>query len=85
MILPLCNLHPTLDAICGVQAVFVDPLTATLGTIDRVSVHPIGPVTVVGDGKLGLLVAQVLRLNGCALCVMGRYREKCWSDCRTAA
>ena len=31
---------------------------------------------VIGDGKLGLLVAQVLRLTGCELCLVGRHEAK---------
>ena len=33
-------------------------------------------VVVVGDGKLGLLAAQVLALTGCDLTVVGRHEER---------
>jgi len=33
-------------------------------------------VAVVGDGKLGLLVAQVVRLTGCDLVAIGRHPQK---------
>jgi alcohol dehydrogenase len=75
-VLPARNLHRVPDAVSDVQAVFVEPLAAALEIVDRVHVRPTERVTVVGDGKLGLLVAQVLRLTGCELCVIGRHREK---------
>ncbi len=38
--------------------------------------HPDRQVLVVGDGKLGQLVAQTLALTGCNLLVVGRHRDK---------
>jgi alcohol dehydrogenase len=39
-------------------------------------VRPTDRVVVVGDGRLGLLVAQVLRLTGCVLHMVGRHPER---------
>lgn len=74
--LPLANLHRVPDGIRDEQAVFVEPLAAALEITDRVHVRPTERVVVIGDGKLGLLVAQVLRLTGCDLTVIGRHDEK---------
>ena len=57
-------------------AVFVEPLAAACQVLEQVHVRPTDRVVVVGDGKLGLLAAQVLALTGCDLTVVGRHEEK---------
>jgi threonine dehydrogenase-like Zn-dependent dehydrogenase len=56
--------------------VFVELLAAACEIVEQVHVRPTDRVVVLGDGKLGLLVAQVLALTGCALTVVGRHQEK---------
>jgi alcohol dehydrogenase len=75
-VLPLRNLHRVPDEIGDQQAVFAEPLAAAIEITERIHVRPTERVVVIGDGKLGLLVAQVLRLTGCALAVVGRHRSK---------
>jgi alcohol dehydrogenase len=75
-VLPIRNLHRVPDAVTDAEAVFVEPLAAALEITDRVHVCPTERVVVIGDGKLGLLVAQVLRLTGCDLLVVGRHEGK---------
>jgi Alcohol dehydrogenase GroES-like domain len=58
--LPAGNLHRVPEAINGTQAVFVEPLAAALEITDRIHIRPSQRVAVIGDGKLGILVAQVL-------------------------
>jgi alcohol dehydrogenase len=72
---PLPNLHLVPPEISDEQAVFVEPLAAALEITDRLHIRPTERVLVVGDGKLGLLVAQVLRLTGCALQVVGHHED----------
>jgi alcohol dehydrogenase len=74
--LPVRNLHVVPDEVTDAQAVFVEPLAAALEILDRVHLRPTERAIVVGDGKLGLLVAQVLRLTGCSLQVVGRHADK---------
>ena len=74
--LPAGNLHRVPDAITDMQAVFVEPLAAALEITDRIHIRPSQRVAIIGDGKLGLLVAQVLQLTGCALNVFGRHARK---------
>ena len=62
---PARNLHRVPDAVTDMQAVFVEPLAAALEITDRIHIRPSQRVAIVGDGKLGLLVAQVLQLTGC--------------------
>jgi alcohol dehydrogenase len=74
--LPERNLHRVPERVTDVQAAFVEPLAAALEITERVHVRPSDRVLVLGDGKLGLLVAQVLQLTGCRLAVLGRHARK---------
>lgn len=74
--LPVRNLHTVPDAISDEEAVFTEPLAAALEILEQVHLRPTDRVIVLGDGKLGLLVAQVLALMGCDLLAVGRHREK---------
>jgi len=73
--LPLENLHVVPEELSDRQAVFVEPLAAALEVLEQVSISARDRVLVVGDGKLGLLVAQVLRLTGCDLGLIGHHPE----------
>src|SRR6478672_3420485 len=74
--LPLKNLHPIPDNVPTDVATFTEPLAAALEIQQQVSVGADDRVLVVGDGKLGQLVAQTLALTGCDLLVIGRHPEK---------
>ncbi len=74
--LPIENLHEVSDAIATEEAVFVEPVAAALEIQQQVRITPDDRVLVVGDGKLGQLVAQTLALTGCRLTVLGRHRQK---------
>ena len=76
LILPVANLHTVPEAVSDEVAVFVEPLAAALEILEQVQVKPTDRVVVLGDGKLGLLVAQVLGLTGCELVVGGRHEKK---------
>jgi alcohol dehydrogenase len=73
--LPLRNLHRVPDGISDRHAVFVEPLAAALEITERLHVRPTDRAVVIGDGKLGLLVAQVLRLTGCRLLAVGHHER----------
>lgn len=75
-LLPVRNLHAVPDNVSDEQAIFVEPLAAALEILEQVHVLPTQRVVVLGDGKLGLLVAQVLRLTGCDLLAVGRHADK---------
>lgn len=74
--LPAGNLHRVPDTITDAQAVFVEPLAAACELTEQVHIRPSQRVAVLGDGKLGLLVAQVLQLTGCHLSMLGRHPRK---------
>lgn len=69
------NLHVVPDEVSDDAAVFVEPLAAALQVTEAVHISPCDRVVVIGAGKLGLLVAQVLKLTGADLTVVVR-REK---------
>ncbi len=75
-VLPARNLHVVPDSVSDEQAVFTEPLAAALQILEQVHLRPTEYVVVLGDGKLGLLVAQVMRLTGCDLLAIGRHSEK---------
>ncbi|GAB4423276.1 MAG: alcohol dehydrogenase catalytic domain-containing protein [Chloroflexi bacterium OHK40] len=76
--LPVACLHPVPDAVPDAAAVFVEPLAAALEILEQCHVRPTDRVAVVGDGKLGAMIVQVLRLPGCAVTLVGRHPER-WS------
>lgn len=74
--LPVRNLHPIPVSISTEQAVFIEPVAAACEILDQVRVLAGTPVAVLGDGKLGLLVAQVLKAHGAKVHLLGRHKEK---------
>lgn len=74
--LPVENLHLVPESVSTDAATFTEPLAAALEIQQQVAVSGSDRVLVVGDGKLGQLVAQTLALTGCDLLVVGRHREK---------
>lgn len=62
--LPAINLHVVPDMLDDMTAVFVEPTAAACRIVEQVTIEPRMRVAVVGAGRLGLLVAQVLREHG---------------------
>ncbi len=73
---PVTNLFTLPDSISDEEAVFIEPLAAACEILEQVHIEPIHCVAVVGDGKLGQLIAWVLRLTGCRLTVYGKSEQK---------
>jgi threonine dehydrogenase-like Zn-dependent dehydrogenase len=73
---PTENLHEVPDGVRDEAAVFVEPLAAAFEIVEQVHVTPGTECTVLGDGKLGLLVAQVLHLTGARVLVVGKHAAK---------
>ncbi len=74
--LPASNLHVLPDTVDDDAAVFVEPLAAAFQILKQITLDGRKWVTVLGDGKLGLLVAQVLRNVGAPVRVIGRHAPK---------
>jgi threonine dehydrogenase-like Zn-dependent dehydrogenase len=70
--LPIRNLYAVPDSVPDEAAVFTEPLAAALQVTELTPLRPTDRVIVIGAGKLGLLVAQVLKLTGCDLTVIAR-------------
>src|SRR4026209_1805002 len=65
--LPAVNLLPVPDNLSDEHAVFTEPLAAACGILERVKISDSDRVAVIGDGKLGLLCAQVVALTGASV------------------
>jgi threonine dehydrogenase-like Zn-dependent dehydrogenase len=74
--LPAANLLSVPETISNEHATFTEPLAAACGIRERVSITNSDRVAVIGDGKLGLLCAQVLALGGASLLLVGKHIEK---------
>ncbi|HZQ80171.1 MAG TPA: alcohol dehydrogenase catalytic domain-containing protein [Acidimicrobiia bacterium] len=71
--LPEANLHAVPDGVTDEAAVFTEPLAAAFSILEQVAVGPGMAVTVLGDGKLGLLCAQVLAATGASVTLVGKH------------
>ncbi len=74
--LPEANLLPVPASMPDEVAVFTEPLAAACEILEQTRVTKDMPVAVLGDGKLGLLIAQVLALHGADVRLYGRHRER---------
>jgi len=74
--LPERNLHVLPDSVPNEIAVFTEPLAAACEILDQVRIPCSSQVAVLGDGKLGLLVAQVLHAYGFRVHQFGHHKEK---------
>lgn len=76
IIVPEANLHVVPDALPDEEAVFIEPLAAAFEITEQVDVGPGKHVCVLGDGRLGLLISQVLAGTNCDLTAVGRHADK---------
>jgi threonine dehydrogenase-like Zn-dependent dehydrogenase len=76
VVAPEHNLHEIPDHVSDEEAVFVEPLAAAYQVPAQCRVDARSRVTVVGSGRLGILVAQVLAEQGARVTVIGRNKAK---------
>jgi 2-desacetyl-2-hydroxyethyl bacteriochlorophyllide A dehydrogenase len=74
--LPVENLHEVPASIEDEAAVFVEPLAAASEFLPEANLSPAVKTAVVGDGRLGLLVAQVLMHAHADVTLVGRHDFK---------
>jgi threonine dehydrogenase-like Zn-dependent dehydrogenase len=74
--LPPQNLLPVPETVSDRQAVFAEPLAAACEILEQVAIKPTHRVAVIGDGKLGQLIARVLATTGCDLTLIGKHADK---------
>jgi alcohol dehydrogenase len=75
-VLPEANLHEVPESVATERAIFTEPLAAACEILDQVSIPPGETVAVLGDGKLGLLIAMVLNAHGYTVHHFGKHPEK---------
>lgn len=73
---PEANLHEVPAGVSDEAAVFTEPLAAAFEILDQVAIAPGTEVVVLGDGKLGLLCAQVLHVVGASVTLVGKHEKK---------
>lgn len=74
--LPISNLYIVPDSVSDEEALFVEPLAAAFEITRQIDIRPSDKIAVIGDGKLGLLTAQVLSLRGPRPVVFGKHKDK---------
>lgn len=74
--LPLANLVPVPDPIDDDAASFAEPLAAALQAKAQLHIEGEPYITVLGDGRLGLLTAQVMAQLNASVRVVGRHPAK---------
>jgi threonine dehydrogenase-like Zn-dependent dehydrogenase len=74
--LPSINLHVVPDSLPDLSAVFVEPTAAAYRVAEQVTIDAGMRAAVVGAGRLGLLVAQVLRERGAQTTVFVRSERR---------
>ncbi len=75
LVLPRTALIPVPDELSDEQAVFAEPLAASLHVLDAIPPEA-SEVTVLGDGKLGLLIALALAGSQRQVRLVGRHQAK---------
>lgn len=74
--LPEENLHIVPNSVRDDVAVFTEPVAAAFRIIEQITISDEDRIIVLGDGKLGQLVAQVLWLHSKRLVCVGRHAGK---------
>jgi threonine dehydrogenase-like Zn-dependent dehydrogenase len=74
--LPVENLFVVPSQVKDEEAVFAEPLAAAYEILEQIHMKPTDAVLVMGDGKLGILVAIVLRDSLARVVLTGKHRDK---------
>ena len=74
--LPARNLHEVPAGVSDEQAVFAEPLAAAVQVLRQVKLDPAGRVVVLGGGRLGQLLARVLKQKVPGTVLVGKHPAK---------
>lgn len=74
--MPLQNLLEVPENVSDEEAVFVEPLAAACEIIEQKHIRPDEKVVILGDGKLGLLIALTLNAMGLDVLLVGKHQNK---------
>jgi threonine dehydrogenase-like Zn-dependent dehydrogenase len=64
------------DEISDTNAIFIEPLAAALEILEQIPITQDLTVALIGDGKLGQLIAHVIQATGCDFTVIGKHHDK---------
>ena len=76
LVLPTGNLRAVPDSVSTTAATFTEPLAAAFEIDEQLDLGRVSAALVLGDGRLGLLCAQVLAARGLDVWVRGRHAER---------
>ncbi|MBN2841755.1 MAG: alcohol dehydrogenase catalytic domain-containing protein [Sedimentisphaerales bacterium] len=78
IVVPLANIHIIPEELTIEQAIFIEPLAAAFQICHQIEINQSDKVAIIGDGRLGLLVAQAIgtRVSRHNLTVVGKHQEK---------
>jgi threonine dehydrogenase-like Zn-dependent dehydrogenase len=74
--LPARNFHAIPDTLPDEAAVFVEPVAAACRILEQIAIDDRVGVAILGDGRMGLLVAQVLKTATPHVTLIGRHQHK---------
>lgn len=74
--LPIANLHRVPDGLPDRAACFVEPIAACYEILEQVPLRCDEHIAVLGDGKLGQLIAMVLQERGLSPILLGKHEAK---------
>ncbi len=74
--LPAANFHAVPATLDDETAVLVEPTAAACEILTQVDIGPRATVAVVGDGRMALIVGQVLRTTGANVTIFGKHDRK---------
>lgn len=69
-------IHVVPEGLSADMAIYTEPLAAALEIPTMVHIHPDKNIAIIGDGRLALMIAQVLSLSGADLTVIGKHPQK---------
>jgi threonine dehydrogenase-like Zn-dependent dehydrogenase len=74
--LPIENMLIVPDEISDEEAVFAEPLAAAFNILQNVEISKQDKVVIIGDGKLGQLIARAVSTTSCDLTMIGKHEKK---------
>lgn len=69
-------IHVVPDTLSMEKAIFTEPLAAALEIPNQLHIRPQDNVAIIGDGRLALMIAQVVALHGVPLTIIGKHPDK---------
>jgi len=74
--LPIANLHAVPDSVDDDAAVFAEPLASAVQAMHHVRIEGKPYITILGDGTVGLLCAQLFSKLNASVRLIGRHESK---------